>query len=221
MAQRVTYLEIGSYRGGSLQPHVLDPLCRHIVSIDPRPPVQEDESGLAFAYPGNSARRMLEALAAMAPDGVGKIRTFEHGVSDMRPDAFDEPPVLCFIDGEHTDDALWSDFWYCHRSLAGNGLIVCHDAPILYNGLVAIRDEIARRRLACRMAYLPDTIVAFEFGDAGLLDHPDVLACRADAADGYLFSLQSTDHYRRIARRWPIRTYRRLRAWWAGSREAD
>ena len=32
-----TYLEIGSHLGGSIQQHFLDPACRSIYSIDPRP----------------------------------------------------------------------------------------------------------------------------------------------------------------------------------------
>jgi hypothetical protein len=33
-----TYLEIGSYIGGSIQPHLLDDRCQQIFSIDKRPP---------------------------------------------------------------------------------------------------------------------------------------------------------------------------------------
>ena len=32
-----SYLEIGSYLGGSIQPYLVDPLCRRIYSIDRRP----------------------------------------------------------------------------------------------------------------------------------------------------------------------------------------
>ena len=37
------YLEIGSHLGGSIQPHLLDHKCKHILSIDPRPTKQADD----------------------------------------------------------------------------------------------------------------------------------------------------------------------------------
>ena len=36
------YLEIGSHRGGSIQPHLFDRRCPDIISIDPRPVSQPD-----------------------------------------------------------------------------------------------------------------------------------------------------------------------------------
>jgi hypothetical protein len=57
-----TYLEIGSYLGGSLQAVVADPRCKHIISIDPRPEAPPDERGgyrssLAAAGPLRGRRR--------------------------------------------------------------------------------------------------------------------------------------------------------------------
>src|SRR4051812_12044666 len=49
-----TYLEIGSYLGGSIQPHLLDPECRKIYSIDKRPRSQPDERGIDYIYENNS-----------------------------------------------------------------------------------------------------------------------------------------------------------------------
>ena len=42
------YLEIGSHLGGSIQPHLLDPKCNKIYSIDKRPSVQPNERGRQF-----------------------------------------------------------------------------------------------------------------------------------------------------------------------------
>ena len=57
-----TFLEIGSYLGGSLQPFVLDAACARIYSIDKRPFVQPDERGTNYIYKSNSTARMLENL---------------------------------------------------------------------------------------------------------------------------------------------------------------
>src|SRR5262245_43878359 len=56
------YLEIGSHLGGSLQCLVVDPRCRRIISIDPRPLNQPDERGQRYHFPGNSTARMLQLL---------------------------------------------------------------------------------------------------------------------------------------------------------------
>ena len=46
------YVEIGSFRGGSLSPFLMDPACKNILSIDDRGRVQPDERGLNFDYTG-------------------------------------------------------------------------------------------------------------------------------------------------------------------------
>ncbi len=63
-----------------------------------------------------------------------------------------------------------------------------------------------------RACHLPDTIVAIELGDGALLDSEAIAAVRRESHRGYLLSLQSTDHYRRIASTWPVRVFRKLRA---------
>lgn len=215
------YLEIGSYRGGSLQPHVLDPACTRIFSIDSRPDSQPDEGGVRFTYRGNTADRMLESLEAIAPGARDKITTFDSPAAAVPPSAIDPAPRLCFIDGEHTDVSLAADFAFCRRVLAPGGLILCHDAPVVYNGLATLIADLERSGTPHRAAYLPDTIVAVEFGGEGLLDLPVLAEVRADTLAGYLFSLRYNDHYRRLANRWPLRAYRRLRVWWSGVNQAE
>ena len=53
------YLETGSHLGGSLLPHLADPRCAKVVSIDPRPASQPDERGTIFRYDDNSTERMI------------------------------------------------------------------------------------------------------------------------------------------------------------------
>lgn len=48
------YLEIGSYLGGSIQPHLLDDKCGRIYSIDKRPVSQPDARGYDWVYQNNS-----------------------------------------------------------------------------------------------------------------------------------------------------------------------
>src|SRR5437868_8479629 len=68
IAGEYNYLEIGSYIGGSIQPHLLDPRCRRIYSIDKRPHSQPDARGFDFIYQNNSTARMMEMLAGVSED---------------------------------------------------------------------------------------------------------------------------------------------------------
>ena len=61
------YLEIGSYLGGSLVPHLLDERCEHIFSIDKRQRRPPDARGCPYEYADNSTSRMLENLEASVP----------------------------------------------------------------------------------------------------------------------------------------------------------
>lgn len=205
------YLEIGSHLGGSLLPHVLDPGCRLSHSIDPRPTVQPDARGSRFAYPGNSTARMLANLAAAGADPA-RVRCHEAMAADVSPSALEPRPHLCFIDGEHTADAVLADFAACRRVLEPGGIVLFHDAHIVYDALQLIVDTLDGEGVRYRACHLPDTIVAIELGDGGLLDNEAVAAVRRESHRGYLLSLQSTDHYRRIASTWPVRVFRRLRA---------
>jgi hypothetical protein len=77
-----TYLEIGSYLGGSIQPHLLDDKCRRIYSIDKRPSVQPDERGIDYVYRNNSTARMLEGLRQVSTD-LDKIVTIDGETRDL------------------------------------------------------------------------------------------------------------------------------------------
>lgn len=212
------YLEIGSHLGGSLQPHVLDPACAVMHSIDPRPFDQPDQRGVRFAYPGNSTGRMLDHLEGLRPDARARVRCYEQSAPAIDPAAIAPAPQLCFIDGEHTDAAVRADFAFCRRVLAPEGLILFHDAGIVYNALAAIIDELDAEAVAYRAVALPDAVFAIEFGDRGLLESAALAAVQRDGYRGYLATLQSNDSYRQFFSRWPFPWLRRLRTLGSSSR---
>ena len=114
------YLEIGSYLGGSLQQYLQDPRCRRIYSIDNR---TRDER-----HAENSEQAMLDNLRRAAPGGTDKLVCFASDARDVHPRAIDEAPDICFIDGEHTDRAVLSDFAFCLAVCAPDAAILFHDA---------------------------------------------------------------------------------------------
>jgi hypothetical protein len=132
-----SYLEIGSHLGGSLQPFVVDPLCEAIVSIDPRPQVQDDERGPSpgYEYPDNSTERMLELLRQVPGADLTKLRTIEAGTEAIAPAEVEERPRFCFIDGEHTNASAFRDACFCAAVVARPALILFHDRHAVASGI--------------------------------------------------------------------------------------
>src|SRR5271166_3742236 len=100
------YLEIGSFRGGSLVPFLRDPRCTWVLSVDPRlrQPIADERPGV-FNYDYTLESMLAELGQHDVP--VDKLHNF---VGEMQgvitPHRFD----LLFIDGEHTDVACFRDF---------------------------------------------------------------------------------------------------------------
>jgi hypothetical protein len=148
------YLEIGSYLGGTIQPHLVDPRCKRIYSIDKRPPQQPDERSAAIEYQDNSSARMLQILGAIAPDQVSKITCFDNDARDINPALVSPRPDLCFIDGEHTAKAASADFEFC-MSVCAPGAVICfHDAHIVHKGLKQIKRDLASRSVKFKAGIL-------------------------------------------------------------------
>ena len=138
-----SYLEIGSYLGGTLQPFVVDNRCRRIISIDPRPGLTPDDrpGSPTWAYRDNSTERMLELLGVIPGADVSKIQTIDASTEDIAPGQFARPD-FCFIDGEHTRGAVLRDARFCRAVLQGAGVIAFHDFQIVEPGITQFLGEI-------------------------------------------------------------------------------
>jgi predicted O-methyltransferase YrrM len=209
IAGEYNYLEIGSYIGGSIQPHLLDPKCRRIYSIDKRPCSQPDERGFDFIYQNNSTPRMMEMLADVSEDRE-KIKTIDGDSRTIEATEINEKFQLCFIDGEHTDAAVVADFKFCLRALDGRGAIVFHDAQITYNGIADCIAYLRDKRIAFNAYVLPHIVFVVEIGDFPLHKNTAIAERLRDNYHSYLFALQNNDHYRRFANRFPFGMMRRL-----------
>lgn len=141
------YLEIGSHLGGSLQPHYADPRCRRIYSIDKRPAAQPDDRGSVYRYEGNSTQVMLDALRRAYPAvDPGKLVTFDRDAAEVNPEAITEKPDLCFIDGQHTNTAVLSDFRFCEQAATADAPILFHDADVTVGALREIRERLRKEQ---------------------------------------------------------------------------
>lgn len=213
LAGEYRYLEIGSYLGGSIQPHLLDEKCIRIFSIDKRPKVQPDARGFDWTYLDNSTERMLNNLHDIEPEAVGKITTIDGGTDEIGPEQIDESVHLCLIDGEHTDTAMKRDFEFCRKVLDhSGGAILFHDAQITYNGIFECIEELSAEGVDFRAYNLPSVLFAVEFGDFNVHRHPQVMERLINNHEGYLFSLRDNDRYRRFANRYPFRLMRNMYA---------
>lgn len=203
------YLEIGSYLGGSIQPHLLDPKCRAIWSVDRRPPSQPDARGYDWTYNNNSTARMLELLKDIAGD-VSKIKTIDGDSRTISPESITDTIDICFIDGEHTDEAALADFTFCSKVLGYDGAIVFHDAHIVYNAIADALEVLRNSGKDFRSYVLPHTVFIIEIGDFSLLTDAKIAKLAADNSHSYLFALQDNDHFRRFSNRFPFGAMRRL-----------
>ncbi len=210
MAPRYNYLEIGSYLGGSIQPHLLDPLCRRIYSIDKRPVSQPDARGYDWAYLNNSTARMMKMLEEVSSD-TSKITTIDGDTKTIDKSEITDKIQLCFIDGEHTDEAVASDFRFCLSVLAANAAIVFHDAQIIYNGIAAALGYLEENKFRFRAYILPHVVFVVEIGDFPLHENAKIGEKLTDNHLGYLYSLQDNDLYRRFATGFPFGLLRRLK----------
>jgi Methyltransferase domain len=171
--QPYTYLEIGSHLGGSIQPHLVDSRCALIYSIDPRPrnPIPDERAREVVQYPANSTQAMMEGLAKIPNGDLKKIVTFEKDASALT--ASDTPRLshLCFIDGEHTNKAVQSDFKACLPRTAPNGVIAFHDCFLVSPGILGCSQQIADAGLPfTAFHYSGSNVFAYALGtDAALM----------------------------------------------------
>ena len=208
---KYTYLEIGSYLGGSLQPYLVDSECSGIYSIDKRPPVQADERGINYEYHDNSTQRMLDNLGQVYAPGLQKITCIDDDGSNIDPEGISPKPQICFIDGEHTDEACYRDFLFCLKVLEHDGLLVFHDAPVVYNGLSRIVAYLDEHHVRYHAYNLPDTVFVIEINDFAIHKLPYIHEMLIDNHVGYLASLRYNDHYRRFANKRLFRLLRNLK----------
>lgn len=204
-----TYLEIGSYLGGSIQPHLIDPKCRSIYSIDKRPYSQPDARGYSWIYQNNSTAKMLELLSGVSADTT-KMITIDGDTKSIDLSQVSERVDLCFIDGEHTDEAVISDFKFCLNVLKENGAIVFHDAQITYDGIASCIEDLEKNGVKFTAYALPNIVFVIEIGDFPLHQHPKIIERLVNNHESYLFSLRDNDKYRKFATRFPFGAMRRL-----------
>lgn len=153
-----TYMEIGSYLGGSLQWHLTNSCCKHVYSIDKRSTSKIlDERNIDYAYSATT-QDMLDLLAEhnLPTDRLTTIDGTILNVPNILVD-------LIFVDGEHTNLAALSDATNSLRFKPS--VILFHDDWIVHQGLVSFRRylDLMKAPYDCYKIKGSD-ITAFAFG---------------------------------------------------------
>lgn len=131
------YLEIGSYLGRTLCPHLLDDDCIAALSIDLRPDVTPDERFELGMYKGVSADDMRSELAKQCgPAHLAKLTTITDSSAWLRKGLAPDRYAMCLIDGEHTNTAVFADFLHVRRAMAEDCVICFDDTHIVYPGIM-------------------------------------------------------------------------------------
>ena len=207
------YLEIGSHLGGSIQQHIVDPRCRRVFSIDKRPLVQPDDNRGACHYEGNSTARMLENLRALAPDALTRVVTFDAETRGLDPAVIAEAPDYCFIDGEHTQEAVLADFAFCRRVSKPDAAIGFHDDFIVYPALRRIVRQLQAEGVGFVARKLDGGTFVILLGDGPATRDRGVLAL---GQDGLAFLRGK--HWHDLAVGWiPQRWRAAVGGWWKGT----
>lgn len=161
-----TYLEIGSFMGGTFLPHLADPECRLVYSIDKRPASQLDERGRTFDYVHSSTRQMLATLEQILPlSAMLKLQTFDVDASELSADQIALACDFIFIDAEHTNRAVFSDFLNVYRFVKENSVIAFHDANFVFDALSNIETLLAYQKVKHKAFVIPDSVFVLLLGD--------------------------------------------------------
>jgi hypothetical protein len=194
--EQFDYLEIGSYLGGSLQAFVQDPACRTVISIDSRPADQPDLRGFRWQYPENTTERMLEELRRLPEADLSKVISIDASTEALDPRELHPSPQVCFIDGEHTNEAALRDARFCRAAIGEAGCITFHDSQLVYRGIRSFLDDLSNDGAEYQTFFLPHSLFVVEIGPPRLTDSTTFRDAVLGNAEGYLWSLMYNDAYR-------------------------
>ena len=149
-----SYLEIGSYLGGSLTPFLKDNNCTKILSVDDRELQQPDERGAKYDYSGITHDSMILNLRSFGFDTT-KIEVFDGPINEYgnKNELYD----FIFIDGEHTDWACFRDFIHSEKYFKEDCIIAFHDTQLVYKSIRIINELLSARNIKFKFFKVNDS----------------------------------------------------------------
>ncbi len=114
---------------------------------------------------------------------LDKLETYDGVIEDLDPQAilnrFPAGFQLVFIDAEHTNEAVFSDFLHAYRLAADDSVIMLHDSWMMGSGLKNIICHLEFCGIRFFFRRIRDSVSAFFLGGYANLDrlsnevHPD------------------------------------------------
>jgi hypothetical protein len=142
-----SYVEIGSFLGGSLTPFIKDVNCTRILSIDDRGRALPDERGISFDYAGVTHESMIHNLQSVGLS-TEKLQTFDGSVDKLPSAYLSEKYDFIFIDGEHTDFACFRDFVHSKKLLKYDSVVAFHDSTLISIALRLIIEMLKAKSIS-------------------------------------------------------------------------
>lgn len=190
------YLEIGSYFGGSLQTLLLDTHCRCIYSIDSRVSRDEDARGEIDYYPHNTSSIMQKKLRRDYSGYMSKLVTITKETKDVTHRDVVQKPDMCFIDGHHTDQAVFNDFLFCLSVGSPNVLLIFHDVHMIFGGLRKSIEYLKKKNIPFQSFMLPSSLGVVAIRHSFFSQSSCLEQRLAHSLDGVFYCLESLSVYR-------------------------
>lgn len=163
------YVEIGSYKGRSLFPHVIDDDCKHALSIDLRPEFTPDERTPIDYYHHISAESMLATIGRHCdPKCLDKVETLTADSREIGTRKSDALFDMALIDGEHTNEAVFNDFLNLYGVMKEDCVICFDDTHIVFSGIANALAFLEREGRPHRALYLKGCITVVLIGEYAL-----------------------------------------------------
>lgn len=184
------YLEIGSYLGGTLCPPLADENCVEVFSIDKRPGIQVDARQAKFDYRGVTTEVMLQKLKEVPGLDLTKLKTYD---GDARDCYLISNYNIAFIDGEHTDEAAFSDFLSIYKNLMPYSVVLFHDANLVSHGIDNVLRFLRFEKRQITYRCFEDSSMFLLFIDWPHLEIPQVLRDHAGEQDWLEFKTRARE----------------------------
>ena len=161
-----TYLEIGSYAGRSMHPHIRRPECTYALSVDLRPEIAHDERGPVLGYDRMTTEKMIANLKKMCgEDALKKLETITGTSYDLRKSELAYSFDLAFIDGEHTVRGVFTDFLNAFAVMKHNSIVAFDDTSIVFPAIEAAGAYLDQQGVKHKLVYARHNISFFQLGD--------------------------------------------------------
>jgi hypothetical protein len=131
---------------------------------------------------------MFDLLSEIAPDQMHKLVTFDATSTEIDSSLIDPKPDICFIDGEHTNEAAAADFNFCLATAAGSCAIAFHDSNLVYKAIKRAIESLGSTGKVYEAMKLGGSVFAISLGGSAIETDPKIQSMRKNVMYHFLRS---------------------------------